>query len=134
MTRSKTYLTEAEIQELSALSEEELGKWLLARTPAQLVSVLIRLLRSYRIAATVANSAWRFLDENAKGQPTASSFLELQRALHGYSPANYPLLGADRELLCRNLEEVYNRLSEAAPGGDVLEALFERITELQKGV
>ena len=131
MTRD-TFMSEREIRDLEGMSTTELWLWLDKKGPHRGESVM-SLLRSYRIAATVANAAWKVVKEAEGGAITPESFQALQQTLNLYSPGNFLPFQSDLEFGCRMLEELYDHLARwATPQGNtlqMLEALFERICE-----
>jgi len=118
--RVVTYLEEGPIQDLERMSEEDMQ-----RIPvSQLIDLLRKLLRSYRIAATVANAAWKFWDTltNPKtlfSPPDAEA--ELQGALSGYSPENFSPDALLAQRMVDELEYIY-----ANSNGDLQQAMSER--------
>lgn len=103
------HLSELEIRELTKLPENQQLERLI-RDP----SVLPRLLVSYRLAAAVANAAWKYL---AEGDPAR---LQLEEALHAYAPGCHPI----ERLVWRVLADLYER-TEGSTVEEVREAIFE---------
>ena len=91
--------------------------------------------KNYRIAAKVANAAWRVMQESETSSGIKQeSWLELRQALSLYSPGNFPPLRAELEAVCRALEETYDWLTEWAQpdfGLVIMEKLFERILAMR---
>jgi hypothetical protein len=126
-----THLTEKTIQELEAQGEA-LASTLATAKPGEVVTLVQGLLRSYRMAANVANAAWRMHDENAKEGCSAETFLNLERALECYAPGHFTLFEVDREMLCRQLELLYDDLVHRALNREeVLEEIYTHIFGLQ---
>jgi hypothetical protein len=135
MTR-KMWMKEGEIQDLEKLDEAQMGAFIMQTGTQKSADKLVALLRSYRIAAMVANSAWKVMKESQSGQITPASWTELQQRLNLYSPGNFPPFRSDLEFLCRSLEELYDWLSpHNHEGGStmvIMEKLFERIDSIRK--
>lgn len=136
MTRKKTYMPESDIQEYEMMDAGRLGDTFFSSGPAAAGIDLIRLLRSYRIAANVAHSAWRMLDEmdrRSDGAPIATreAVEELRARLKLFAPqvpAFWPPKAA-HEYGCRMLEELYDWLLavEVHHPGELMERAFQFI-------
>lgn len=101
------FMPEAEIQALEQLPDEEI-----ALTGPQVK----RLLRSYRLAANVANAAWflvQSVPELLEGEVDRGVYSEraiaLVAALHEYAPNHFPRLPPR---VIDALEELYSEASE----------------------
>ncbi len=135
MTR-KTWMKESEIQALEKLDEAQMGAFIMQNGTQKSAEALVTVLRSYRIAAMVANSAWKVMQESQAGQITPESWAELQKRLNLYAPAHFPPYRSDLEFLCRSLEELYDWLSPHNHAGAstmiIMERIFERIDSIRK--
>lgn len=123
----KTFLSESDIQKY-----EHMEEGLLVAAFADGLAV-VQLLRSYRIAANVAHSAWKLVEEmKTRGEPSMETWDELEARLKMFAP-NAAQFRASRLLLeyeCRVLEELYDHLSAWIDGGStfvLMEQLFARI-------
>ena len=129
----KTYLKENEVKHLEAMTEAEVGALIFRDGLQRGAELMHALMRNYRIASTVANAAWKVVQEADAGEISAASFKELRQALHLYAPKNFRPYKGDLEYGCRLLEELYDYLAQwggktPANSGVMLEKLFERIT------
>ncbi len=112
----KKFFTGPEVEALSGPLEE--GK----------VKLLVN---SFKIAARVANAAWRTIkkldatgvERSLHGYREAEQ--ELRAALHDYSPGNWPPAPSQREYAARRLEELYEVASNALTREAVLEKIYE---------
>lgn len=129
-------LPEVEIQTLERMDEAQVGGWIFEKGTAKAAQKIVSFLRSYRIAATGANVAWKLLREiDTTGGISAETVTELRAAMSLYSPSNFPPLQSDLAYACRVLEETYDYLSQwARPdmGLAMLEQLFNRILEFRQ--
>jgi hypothetical protein len=131
MAQSKTAsMAESEICAIERMTEGDVVAYV-AQKGAKLPETLTAFVRSYRIAAHVANTAWKFMKEVEQGAPSQDTILELQKTLHLYSPANFKPIHFDSELACRSLEEAYNDLATLGVKDDILECVFSRIQVLR---
>lgn len=131
-----TWMKEGEIRDLEKLDEAQMGAFIMQVGTQKSAEKIVTLLRSYRIAAMVANSAWQVMQESQAGQITPESWAELQKRLNLYAPAHFPPYRSDLEFLCRSLEELYDWLSpHNHEGGStmvIMEQLFSRIDSIRK--
>ena len=131
----KTFMPEAEIQDLERMTKDALMVLLSAKGPHKIAQLIDALLRSYRLAATVANVAWKLAKEAEHGAITPETFEALQAALADYSPGNFAPPRNTLEYACRVLEDLYDRLlatnTPAHTTTTMVECLFNYITELQ---
>jgi hypothetical protein len=129
-------MKEGEIRDLEKLDEAQMGAFIMQVGTQKSAEKIVTLLRSYRIAAMVANSAWQVMQESQAGQITPESWAELQKRLNLYAPAHFPPYRSDLEFLCRSLEELYDWLSpHNHEGGStmvIMEQLFSRIDSIRK--
>jgi hypothetical protein len=132
MSKSKTaYMPESGICALEQMTEGDVVAYVAQKGP-KLPETIIALVRSYRIAATVANGAWKFMKEAEKNAVAPDTIMELQQALHLYSPENFKPMGFNVELACRSLEEAYNELALLGVKDEILECVFRRIVVLRQ--
>jgi hypothetical protein len=104
MASKKKFLTDPEIQELASLSSEQIEERLSSMDPRAARALIKNLISSYRLAARVANTAWKFWDVwQGKGSDLATAELELQQALHGYAPNIIPQRAGELESLVDEL-------------------------------
>ncbi len=130
-------LAAKDISSLVAMDAASLGALIMQKGTQGAAEEFSALLSSYRIAATVANAAWNLVASVREDQPAwqrEEAFAALEKALHLYSPANFPLKENSQELAygTQLLEETYNHLAQWAPNNmaeAMLEALYERIKE-----
>ena len=128
----KKHLDEAGIRELEAMPEDELCKMLASRSTEQVAEIVVSLRKSYRIAAMVANVAWKIAKAN--GAVTMEVHDELNKTLSIYSPANFKPYPSDSVATCQELERLYDFLSTCPNTGVMMEHLFTRIEELQRRI
>lgn len=129
----KTYLPEATIQKLELMGDEALSKFL--RDLPNAVAQFALLLRSYRIAANVAASAWKLVDGLQKtGQVNPETLAELTTRLRVFAPevAVFRVPRVWLEHTNHTLQELYNRLSREGATGAVLERIVERMLQYEK--
>ncbi len=135
MTR-KTYMPMSEVQQFEKMTSAQIGS-LLGHLGTQKFSEQIEsLARSLRIAATVANAAWKLIKEvDGTGTISYEISLELRKALNLYSPGNFQPYASDLEFGCRLLEELYDHLSKYTDHPNaaavMMEQLFERIQQMR---
>jgi hypothetical protein len=135
---SQKHLPEMDIRRFEAMTPTDLSNTLTVLGPEESVQLLMALLKSYRLAATVANAAWKVSQESAKGDITPESFRAMQDSLVAYAPANFPPARVDVDLAAQTLEGIYDEITEASSSGDItgpelLELLFTRIMSLREG-
>lgn len=107
----QTYLPEADIQNYEAMDYGHLSAHLGKLGISKGADLFLALLRSYRIAAHVANAAWGLVKELEAGGPiTPETWLRIMRSLHDYSPGNFPPHPGDIEYCCHVLERLYDRM------------------------
>lgn len=136
MGKGKTaFMPEAEIQALeSELASDKLNMEDLAQNP-ELARMFVRLLRSYRLAACVANQAWALVESMGVEHPvsveTNARMRALCIALHDYAPEYFPRVAVAPQTMSA-LQEMYNELSERPDvPPSFLDYFFETITGLQ---
>lgn len=133
--KRKTYMPESEIQMLEQMTEAQVAAYIMREGTAKAGEQIVCLMRSYRIAAAVANAAWKVVKEGETGVYT-DSYVELTKALNLYSPGNFPPYASDLEFGCRMLEELYDHLSQWNGEGMstmvLMEQLFARIEEMRR--
>jgi hypothetical protein len=128
MAKSKTvFMPEAEIQAYERLLEGELI------ADEKLPREFERLLRSYRLAANVANTAWavvKNLDEAPEWNDDLDPLVgKLREALSDYAPKHFPRVTPQQ---VSALQEMYNELSQRSDvPPSFLDYFFDAIMGLQ---
>lgn len=128
----KAYMEEKEIQAFEAMGESRLFDHLKDHMTPEYAEKFTKLLRSYRMAARVANAAWRYI-EIAEREPNNQGALQcciedLQSALSDYAPqrVKQPLM----ELL--HVKEIliwlYNSIPEVGTNAEAKEIVY-RVAE-----
>jgi len=113
MASKKKFLTDPEIQELASLSSEQVEEKLSSMDPRAARDLVKNLISSYRLAARVANVAWKFWDVwQGKGSDLAAAEMELQQALHGYAPNIIPHRAGELESLVDELTFLLEQVGE----------------------
>lgn len=137
MTR-KMYLDESSIQRFEHFDASQVAVSVFQNNLQRGAEQFVILLRSYRLAANVAVSAWKLVEElQTTGQIRPETFDELRQRLHLYAPAQqaFQPFRPVKEYTCRLLEELYDHLSTwDAPHfntGIMLEQLYKRIDDLR---
>lgn len=121
-------LPEKEIQDLEAMASIPLTDYVSAIPHQELQAKFIALLHSYRLAARVANAAWRFnkaCEATSGPDNTLDASEEMYRALHDYSPANWMLPVSDVHVIAKELGELSTEIDQTQDG-----ALMEGVQEL----
>ena len=131
MTR-KIYLSEKEVLELERMDSSELAGFVFRAGTNKAGETMTALLRSYRISCTVANAAWKLVQEldGPEGVPSVETMERLREALHLYSPGNFPVAPMTLAYGCQLLEETYTYMAQWGPdnmAAAMLEKLYERI-------
>lgn len=135
----KTYMAESEIQKYEHADEARIGSVFFSEGVQQGAQHFVRLMRSYRIAANVAHSAWKLVEEMEKnGEPTIETWDELKARLHLFAP-EAPAFRPPKPLAefgCRFLEELYDYLStwnnDNFTTGILMEQLFKKIEDARR--
>ncbi len=141
MTKGRrTYMPEKDIQKYENMDEAHLGSIFFSEGVARGAEYFVQLMRSYRIAANVAHSAWKLVDEMEKndGVPSLETWEELRARIKLFAP-NAPGFRAPQPLAeygCRLLEELYDHLStwneESFTTNILMEQLFKRIEQMRR--
>jgi hypothetical protein len=89
--KNSDFLPESIIQAFEHLPEQDLTDELSTYTNENLIRMFVRMLRSYRLAARVANAALRICDkiEVIAARPLQGNFEGLREALSHYAPENW---------------------------------------------
>lgn len=128
----KVFMSEVDIRKFEQMDEAQIASVIFPLGLAEGAAMFVSLFRSYRIAATVANAAWKVSKEAEAGQISPQAWGEMQRALHLYSPGNFRPFAAELEYGCRLLEELYDHLTQYADDNalacTMMDVLFRRIT------
>lgn len=119
------YLLERAIQAMEGSRPEDLEAYLLSLSHEKLVDLFVQLLKSYRLAARVANAAWKFLGVLQTGEPEDDAYQALLGALSKYSPANFSPDASVREVL----QDLYDRAHFEATKEGVIELIYARAKE-----
>lgn len=131
--KRKTYMPESEIQMLERMTEDQVAVYIMREGTQKAGENIVCLIRSYRIAAKVANVAWKLAQEAAAGSVSIETLTELNKTLNLYSPGNFPPYASDLEFGCRLLESLYDRLSayngEGMSTMVLMEKLFEEVEQ-----
>jgi hypothetical protein len=135
--KKRVYMAEAEIQQHEHKDAAQLGSVFFVEGVQTAANHFVRLLRSYRIAANVAHSAWKLVAEIEQGTMNDETFEELKARLRLFAP-EAPSFKQPKPVLeygCRLLEEVYDHLSRwndpVYNTGIMLEQLFKKIEEMR---
>jgi hypothetical protein len=129
-------LPEGKLQELERLDSTGMSAFIMQVGTQKAAEHIVAAMRSYRIAASVSNAAWKVMKESTEGgQISAESWQELQKALALYAPAYFPPFQSDLEFACQALEDLYDHLSQwNVEGGStmvMMEQTYERICQLR---
>lgn len=128
-------MPEGKIQELEKYNSAQMSSMIGTIGLQKTSELFITLLRSYRVAASVANAAWRVTKDAEAGQITGESWQLLQKTLHLYSPGNFRPFKSDLEFYCCKLEELYDYLSQwnntETSTMVIMEQLYEKIREMR---
>lgn len=129
-------MTEKEIQDIERMTEAQVAGWIMRDGTEKTAENIVRLVRSMRVCAMVANLTWKLTKEfETTGAFSQETYQNVQAALHLYSPENFAPFANDLEYGCRLLEELYDFLSRwddhpnAAPV--MKEQIFERIGQMR---
>lgn len=133
-------MPEKDIQKYEHLDEAGMGSVFFADGVSGCAQHFVALMRSYRIAANVACSAWKLVDEMERNSGVFSidTLEELRARLRLFAPEAPAFRQPKpvREYACRLLEELYDALSPyndpTYNTGIMLEQLFRRIEEMRK--
>lgn len=132
---SKAALSEKEIQNLEGMSAVAFTDHLSAIPHERLQEKFAALLQTYRIAARVANAAWRFNKacEDPYGE-TLEPSAEMYRTLAVYSPQNWLPPVRDVDLLIETLEDIYTEIDVASDGNEekALTIISEKLYTLRQ--
>jgi len=132
----KTYLEESAIQEFERMDPAKIAVSFVEQ-PMRGFERFMSLLRSYRISANVAATAWKLLEEIQAGQVRAETIEELRQRLHLFAPEVRAFQPPQpwQEYACRVLEEAYDYLSQwddpNVSSKLFFDQLFLRITALR---
>ena len=135
--RTDDHMLESAIQEMEKHGPEALLGQLMLLSQEELAEFFVKLLKSYRLAARVANAAWRLKDlEPMEMSPLAAwgtRGLEVReallKALEGYSPANFQPARND---YAKKLMELYEQAEHETSLAGVVELLYEEATKALK--
>ena len=131
-------MPESEIQKYENMDEARMGALFFSEGVQRGAEYFVQLMRSYRIAANVAHSAWKLVEEMEKnGEPSIETWDELKLRLKLFAP-NAPAFQPPRLTLeygCRLVEELYDHLSAWNDGnfttGILMEQLFKYIEQMR---
>lgn len=129
------YMPEAEIQKLEASSSSGIAAWIMQEGTHKSAEKFMGLLRSYRIAAHVANACWALVDDLRAGSGIQPATWErVITALHDYAPNNFPPHAGHVEYAMNVLEALYDRASKAPTREAAVEEIFQWAQELRKSL
>jgi len=131
--KTDDHMLEVAIQMLELHGPETLTSQLLLIAQSELVDLFIKLLKSYRLAARVANAAWKLweLESQEAEEPRLKEARErLMTAFEGYSPANFQ--SAKVQDYAQKLMELYEQAEHETSLAGVRELLYEEATKALK--
>lgn len=135
--RKRAYMEERDIQQYEHMDESQMGSVFFSEGVQVGAQHFVRLMRSYRISANVASSAWKLVSEIERGEMNETTFNELKARLHLFAP-EAPAFRPPQPMLeyaCRLCEELYDALSPyndpVYNTGILMEQLFKRIIALR---
>jgi hypothetical protein len=132
-------MPESDIQKYEYMDQAQMGSAFFSGGIEEGAKYFVQLMRSYRISANVAHSAWKLVDEMEKlgTMHNTETLEELKQRLRLFAP-EAPAFKQPKPVLeygCRLLEELYDALSPyndpAYNTGVILEQLFKRISAMR---
>lgn len=129
----KEHLEVQKIYEYQGMNLEELSEVFTKLGLKDGARLFYLMLRSFNLAARVANAAWNFYEEWKATKERAFSRTEesLAEALRGYSPDNFGVPTNKYEFAAQCFEQFYNEASIKETKEEVEELLFEWTKKLR---
>jgi hypothetical protein len=132
MAKEKPYLEERDIQFFEVM--EPVARETYLSQFQQLPKFFIRLLRSYRLAARVANAAWRYI-EACQSEPLNVELRQcliddMASALSDYAPASFKQPPMESVHIFETVAKLYDQANELGTREEILELLYNEACEV----
>lgn len=128
----KEHLEVQKIYEYQGMNLEELNAVFTKLGIKDGARLFYLMLRSFSLAARVANAAWGFYEEwKTTKERALNNEDSLAEALHGYSPDNFGVPSNKYEFAAQCFEQFYNEAAAKETKEEVEELLFEWTKKLR---
>lgn len=130
MAKAINYLEEKIIQRFEARMNDTTAETFLVELSAlaDLPSYFMRLLRSYRLAARVANICWSFIKaftEEPDNRVLHQAIIEdMASALSDYAPEHFAQPAMEKLHLAEFLEQLFNKMEQARTKEEAIELVY----------